>query len=75
MKFVNDITHAQLLTLNELAPSKEPLRFRNLVLMFCERGELLDLVTDRANTTLIRRVQLHHAALHVLALEKCASKC
>ena len=41
MKFVNDITHAQLLTLNELAPSKEPLRFRNLVLMFCERGELL----------------------------------
>ena len=40
MKFVNDITHAQLLTLNGLKQSKEPLRFRNLVFVLCDKGEL-----------------------------------
>ena len=39
MKFINDITHARLLTLTGLKPSTEPLRFRNLVLVFCDKGE------------------------------------
>ena len=40
MKFINDITHAHLLTVNEFKQSQEPLRFRNLVLVFCDSGEL-----------------------------------
>ena len=40
MKFINDITHAHLLTVNDFKQSQEPLRFRNLVLVFCDSGEL-----------------------------------
>lgn len=40
MKFINDITHARLLKMDEITRPNEPLRFRNLVLVFCERGEL-----------------------------------
>lgn len=40
MKFVNDITHAQLLKMDRITRPNEPLRFRNLVLVFCESGEL-----------------------------------
>ena len=40
MKNINDITHAQLFTLDKLTQSTEPLRFRNLVLALCNRGEL-----------------------------------
>ena len=40
MKFINDVTHAHLLTINDFKQSKEPLRFRNLVLVFCDSGEL-----------------------------------
>ena len=40
MKFINDIIHAQLLKMNEITRPNEPLRFRNLVLVFCESGEL-----------------------------------
>lgn len=40
MKFINDITHAQLLKMDRITCPNEPLRFRNLVLVFCESGEL-----------------------------------
>ena len=40
MKFINDITHAQLLKMDCITRPNEPLRFRNLVLVFCESGEL-----------------------------------
>ena len=40
MKFVNDITHARLLKMDRITRTNEPLRFRNLVLVFCESGEL-----------------------------------
>lgn len=40
MKFINDIIHAQLLKMDEITRPNEPLRFRNLVLVFCESGEL-----------------------------------
>ena len=40
MKLVNDITHARLLKMDEITRPNEPLRFRNLVLVFCESGEL-----------------------------------
>lgn len=40
MKNINDITHARLFTLNKLTHSPEPLRFRNLVLALCNKGEL-----------------------------------
>ena len=40
MKNINDITHAQLFTLNKLTQPTEPLRFRNLVLALCNKGEL-----------------------------------
>ena len=40
MKNINDITHARLFTLNKLVQSSEPLRFRNLVLALCNKGEL-----------------------------------
>ena len=40
MKFINDIIHAQLLKMDEITRPNEPLRFRNLVIVFCESGEL-----------------------------------
>ena len=40
MKFVNDITHARLIKMDRITRPNEPLRFRNLVLVFCESGEL-----------------------------------
>ena len=40
MKFVNDITHVRLLKMDRITRPNEPLRFRNLVLVFCEGGEL-----------------------------------
>ena len=40
MKFINDITHAQLLKMDSITRPNEPLRFRNLVLVFCDSGEL-----------------------------------
>lgn len=40
MKFVNDITHARLMKMDRITRPNEPLRFRNLVLVFCESGEL-----------------------------------
>ena len=40
MKNINDITHAQLFTLDKLTRLPEPLRFRNLVLALCNKGEL-----------------------------------
>ena len=40
MKFFNDITHARLLKMDRITRPNEPLRFRNLVLVFCESGEL-----------------------------------
>ena len=40
MKFINDITHAQLLKMDRITCPDEPLRFRNMVLVFCESGEL-----------------------------------
>ena len=40
MKFINDITHARLLKMETITRPDEPLRFRNLVLVFCESGEL-----------------------------------
>ena len=40
MKFINDITHARLLKMDRITCPNEPLRFRNLVLVFCESGEL-----------------------------------
>ena len=40
MKLINDITHARLLKMETITRPNEPLRFRNLVLVFCESGEL-----------------------------------
>ena len=40
MKFINDITHARLMKMDRITRPNEPLRFRNLVLVFCESGEL-----------------------------------
>ena len=40
MKYINDITHARLLKMDSITRPNEPLRFRNLVLVFCESGEL-----------------------------------
>ena len=40
MKFINDITHARLMKMDGITRPNEPLRFRNLVLVFCESGEL-----------------------------------
>ena len=40
MKYINDITHARLFKMDEITRPNEPLRFRNLVLVFCESGEL-----------------------------------
>ena len=40
MNFINDITHAQLIKMDGITRPNEPLRFRNLVLVFCESGEL-----------------------------------
>lgn len=40
MKFVNDITHARLLKMDKITRPNEPLRFRNLVLVFCNGGEI-----------------------------------
>lgn len=40
MKFFDDITHARLLKTDRIMRQNEPLRFRNLVLIFCESGEL-----------------------------------
>lgn len=40
MKFVNDITHARLLKMDKITRPNEPLRFRNLVLVFCNAGEI-----------------------------------
>lgn len=40
MKCINDITHARLFKMDEITRLNEPLRFRNLVLVFCESGEL-----------------------------------
>lgn len=41
MKFINDITHVRLLKMETITRPNEPLRFRNLVLVFCESGELI----------------------------------
>ena len=40
MKRINDITHARLLKMDSITLPNEPLRFRNLVLVFCDAGEL-----------------------------------
>lgn len=40
MKFINDITHVRLLKMDLITRPNEPLRFRNMVLVFCESGEL-----------------------------------
>ena len=40
MKIFDDITHARLLKTDRITRQNEPLRFRNLVLIFCESGEL-----------------------------------
>ncbi|MBR5593545.1 MAG: AraC family transcriptional regulator [Bacteroidaceae bacterium] len=40
MKFVNDIAHVRLLKMDKITRPNEPLRFRNLVLVFCNAGEI-----------------------------------
>ena len=40
MKHINDISHARLLKMDRITLPNEPLRFRNLVLVFCNSGEL-----------------------------------
>ncbi len=40
MKHINDITHVRLHKMDRITIPNEPLRFRNMVLVFCESGEL-----------------------------------
>ena len=69
MKFVNDITHAQLLKMDSITRPNEPLRFRNLVLVFCDSGELF-FELNYTSYTLKKNGFLIITPLDILTFEK-----
>ena len=72
MKFINDIIHAQLLKMNEITRPNEPLRFRNLVLVFCESGELT-FELNYTSYTLRKNGFLIITPLDILTFEKSSA--
>lgn len=69
MKFINDITHAQLLKMDSITCPNEPLRFRNLVLVFCDSGELF-FELNYTSYTLKKNGFLIITPLDILTFEK-----
>ena len=72
MKFVNDITHARLLKMDCITRPNEPLRFRNLVLVFCESGEL-QLELNYTSYTLKQNGFLIITPLDILTFERSSA--